>query len=122
MKIVIAAVVLAGGVVWAAVGGVLPATDRWASAQEHIAQVEANAAVQIAEANAERDKALAERDTMLAAFNAAQAGTREIGATLRLLVVAGFLFMAGCVLLVVALGWKGAQQGYTVQVGRGGAR
>lgn len=118
MKIIITAVILAGAVVVAAVGGVLPAADRWAGAQERIAEVEANAAIQVAQAQAERDKALAERDTMIAAFSAASAGTHEIGATLRLLVVAGFLFMSGLVLLVVALGWQGAQRGYTVTVGR----
>lgn len=122
MKAILAACVLAVGVVWATVGGILPAADRWVSAQERIAQVEANAAIRIAEANAERDKALAERDTMIAAFSAAQVGTREIGETLRLLILAGFLFLAGVMLLFVALGWQGAQQGYTVRVARGVTR
>jgi len=118
MKILLATIIMAAGVAWAAVGGILPAAERYTDAQERIAQVEANAAIRIAEANMARDMALAERDTMIAAFSAAQAGTREMGATLRLLVVAGFLFLSGCGLLVVALGWQGAQQGYTVKVGR----
>ena len=116
MKAIVAACVLAVAVVWATVGGILPATDRWASAQERIAQVEATAAIRIAEANAERDKALAERDAMIAAFHAAESGTRELGSTLRLLILAGFLFLAGVMLLAVAVGWQGAQQGYGVTV------
>lgn len=114
-KVIAAAVlvaVLAAGLIFAARVGFLPSVDRWAEAKERTAQIEAQAAAQIAALNAQRDVALA-------GYRATEAGVRELGETLRLVIMGGLALIAGACFGAAWWGWSGMQRGVvTVRVRR----